>query len=137
MTLEAIESVMRQQFFRVEIIVVDDGSTDATLAEVNTLFPDIITMRLHGVGPGRARNAGVAAATGDILMFLDSDDLWLGNHVQQLVNVLNRGFPVAYGVAHMRCLVWIFSYRKMVRELRGTVLMPCCAGAFWCLPPWL
>ena len=60
MTLEAIESVMRQQFFRVEIIVVDDGSTDATLAEVNTLFPDIITMRLHGVGPGRARNAGVA-----------------------------------------------------------------------------
>lgn len=102
MTLEAIESVMRQQFFRVEIIVVDDGSTDATLAEVNTLFPDIITMRLHGVGPGRARNAGVAAATGDILMFLDSDDLWLGNHVQQLVNVLNRGFPVAYGVAQTR-----------------------------------
>ena len=101
-TLEAIESVMRQQSCGVEIIVVDDGSTDATLAEVNKLFPDIVTIKRHGIGPGRARNAGVAAATGDILMFLDSDDLWLDNHVQQLVNVLNRGFQVAYGVAQTR-----------------------------------
>jgi glycosyltransferase involved in cell wall biosynthesis len=102
MTLEAIKSVMRQRFFRVEIIIVDDGSKDNTLAEVNDLFPGIITIKLDGVGPGQARNAGAAMATGDILMFLDSDDLWLDNHVQQLVYVLKRGFQVAYGVAQTR-----------------------------------
>ena len=82
MVLEAIESIRRQRFFRLEIIVVDDGSTDNTLAEVNSQFPGIITIRLNGAGPGQARNAGAAMATGDILMFLDSDDLWLENHVQ-------------------------------------------------------
>jgi glycosyltransferase involved in cell wall biosynthesis len=102
MTLEAIGSVMRQQFPGLETIIVDDGSEDNTLAEVNARFPEIITIHLDGAGPGQARNAGVAAATGDVLMFLDSDDLWLENHVQELVNVLNRGFQVAYGVAQTR-----------------------------------
>jgi len=102
MTLEAIESVMRQQCSALEIILVDDGSTDNTLAEVATLFPVVHAIKLHGVGPGQARNAGVAASSGDILMFLDSDDLWLDNHVQQLANVLNRGFQVAYGVAQTK-----------------------------------
>jgi len=102
MTLEAIESVLRQQFFEVEIIVVDDGSTDNTPDTVEAVFPEIKVIKLNSVGPGRARNAGVAASNGDILMFLDSDDLWLDNHVQQLVNTLNRGFQVAYGIAQTR-----------------------------------
>jgi glycosyltransferase involved in cell wall biosynthesis len=99
MTLAAIESVRRQNFFDLEITVVDDGSTDNTPDEVEALFPGINLVRLDGVGPGQARNAGAAASKGDILMFLDSDDLWLDNHVQQLVNVLKRGYQVAYGVA--------------------------------------
>lgn len=102
MTLGAIESVRRQADYAVEIIVVDDGSTDNTLQQVGARFPGISTVTLNGAGPGRARNAGAAVAKGDILMFLDSDDLWLDNHVQQLVNVLQRGFQVAYGVAQTR-----------------------------------
>ena len=105
MTLEAIESVMRQQYPRVEIILVDDGSTDNTLDEVASQFPETRIVTSHDVGPGQARNAGVAASKGGILMFLDSDDIWLGNHVQQLVNVLNRGFQVAYGVAHTKDVI--------------------------------
>ena len=102
MTLEAIESVMRQEHFQVELILVDDGSTDDTIAEVSSLFPAVKIIKLGGAGPGSARNAGAAASRGDILMFLDSDDLWLENHVQQLVNVLNRGFRIAYGVARTK-----------------------------------
>lgn len=105
MTLDAIESIMRQKCSHLEIIVVDDGSTDNTIAEVASQFPKVHTVKLDGVGPGQARNEGVAASKGDILMFLDSDDFWLDNHVHQLVNVLNSGFPVAYGVTHTKDLI--------------------------------
>jgi len=97
MVLEAIESIKRQDYHDLEIIVVDDGSTDNTRTEVNSIFPEVLLIRLNGEGPGSARNAGVNASNGEILMFLDSDDVWLENHVQQLMNVLKRGFQFAYG----------------------------------------
>ncbi len=100
--LEAINSIKHQQLDDLEIILVDDGSIDGTLSEVAALFPEVNVIRLSGVGPGPARNAGFAVARGDVIMFLDSDDLWLTDHVQQLVNVLDRGFEVAYGVAQTR-----------------------------------
>jgi glycosyltransferase involved in cell wall biosynthesis len=61
------------------------------------MFPEVRQVKLNGVGPGLARNAGVDASSGGILMFLDSDDFWLENHVQKLQTVLSRGFHVAYG----------------------------------------
>ena len=99
MVIEAINSIKCQEFTGLEIVVVDDGSTDDTLAKVKSRFPDILTVKLDGVGPGAARNAGAAASSGNILMFLDSDDIWLENHVRKLVDVLDRGYQVAYGVA--------------------------------------
>jgi len=102
MVLEAIESVRKQKYSAIEIIVVDDGSTDSTLVEINYQFPEIKTIKLDGVGPGQARNAGVADSTGGIIMFLDSDDLWLDSHIEQFIDVLKRGFPVAYGVAQTK-----------------------------------
>jgi glycosyltransferase involved in cell wall biosynthesis len=97
MALEAIESIRRQPYSDLEIIVVDDGSTDNTRAEIKSIFPEVLLVSLNGAGPGAARNAGVNASSGNILMFLDSDDLWLENHVRQLLDVLSRGFQVAYG----------------------------------------
>ena len=97
MVLEAIESIRQQQCTDLEIIVVDDGSTDHTRAEIKSMFPEVLLVKLNGSGPGLARNAGVDASSGNILTFLDSDDLWLENHVQKLQDVLNRGFQVAYG----------------------------------------
>jgi glycosyltransferase involved in cell wall biosynthesis len=97
MALEAIESIRRQPYSDLEIIVVDDGSTDNTRAEIKSIFPEVLLVSLNGAGPGAARNAGVDASSGNILMFLDSDDLWLENHVRQLLDVLSRGFQVAYG----------------------------------------
>jgi glycosyltransferase involved in cell wall biosynthesis len=97
MVLEAIESIRQQDCSDLEIIVVDDGSTDNTGAEVKSMFPEVRLVRLNGAGPGLARNAGVEASGGDILMFLDSDDLWLEDHVKQLMKCLGRGYQVAYG----------------------------------------
>ena len=99
MVLDAIESIRRQPYSDLEIIVVDDGSTDNTRSEIKAIFPEVLVVSLTGAGPGSARNAGVDASSGNILMFLDSDDLWLENHVQQLLDVLNRGYQVAYGTA--------------------------------------
>jgi glycosyltransferase involved in cell wall biosynthesis len=97
MVLDAIESIKQQHYSGLEIVVADDGSTDNTRTVVRARYPEAILVRLDGAGPGPARNAGVSAASGDFLMFLDSDDTWLENHVRELRKVLDRGFQVAYG----------------------------------------
>ena len=98
MVLQALDSIARQQWNDHEVIVVDDGSSDNTCQEISARYPDVQLIRLDGVGPGMARNAGADAAQGNCLMFLDSDDQWLDGHVVMLMEVLNRGFEVAYGV---------------------------------------
>ncbi|MFA7383091.1 MAG: glycosyltransferase family A protein [Desulfurivibrionaceae bacterium] len=98
MTCRAIASVVAQAAPVSEIIVVDDGSTDSTAALVAARFPEVRLLRRSGLGPGLARNAGVAAARGEVVMFLDSDDLWLEGHVASLMRTMARGYPVAYGV---------------------------------------
>ena len=98
MVLKAIESALAQEGWVPEIVVVDDGSTDGTKGAVRTHFPWIRLISTNGLGPGLARNVGVRAATGHMLMFLDSDDIWLPFHVRSLIPLLNQGFQVAYGV---------------------------------------
>jgi len=70
----AIESAMAQTHRPLEIIVVDDGSTDNT-AEVAAQYP-VQVLRQENAGPGGARNTGVWAASGEWLAFLDHDDTW-------------------------------------------------------------
>ncbi|HIJ90522.1 MAG: glycosyltransferase [Desulfobulbaceae bacterium] len=98
MTCRAIAGVVAQDTPVSEIIVVDDGSTDNTVALVAARFPEVRLLKCSGLGPGLARNAGVAAASGQVIMFLDSDDVWLEGHVAGLVRTLARGYPVAYGL---------------------------------------
>lgn len=98
MVLAAIDSIRQQDCFIREITVVDDGSTDNTSESVRARFPEVRLIRLNGRGPGPARNAGVEASGGDVLMFLDSDDIWFEDHARKLMNVLERGFNVAYGL---------------------------------------
>jgi glycosyltransferase involved in cell wall biosynthesis len=97
MVLQAIASVKQQTFPGIETIVIDDGSTDSTYEAIQRKFSTVRIIRLDGKGPGAARNAGVFAASGEILMFLDSDDLWLPEHAQELLSLLQKGFEVAYG----------------------------------------
>ena len=76
---EAVASVRQQSYARLELIVVDDGSTDATAASLRP-FPEARVVRQEHTGmPGQARNAGARAARGEYLAFLDSDDLWLSH----------------------------------------------------------
>lgn len=73
--IACLESVAAQRFAPHEVIVVDDGSSDGTV-EALAERRDVTLIRQENAGPGAARNAGAAAATGDYIAFLDSDDLW-------------------------------------------------------------
>ena len=87
---EAIESVLNQTRPAKEIIVVDDASTDRT-AEIARSFGERVKVLVNEVnsGPGHSRNAGVAASTGDYLAFLDADDKWLPEHLENLAGLLD------------------------------------------------
>jgi glycosyltransferase involved in cell wall biosynthesis len=71
---DALESVFAQTLRPLEIIVVDDGSTDST-SEIAGGFDEVKVIRQANSGPAAARNAGFAVATGDLVTFHDSDDL--------------------------------------------------------------
>ena len=73
---EAIDSALSQSFPALEVIVVDDGSTDDTSQILEGYGDRIRVIRQQNQGVGAARNAGIAAARGEYLAFLDSDDVW-------------------------------------------------------------
>ena len=74
---ETLASVFAQSYPDYEIIVVDDGSTDDTLAVLEQFADRITLIRKPNGGPASARNAGLRQARGELLAFLDGDDLWL------------------------------------------------------------
>ena len=75
---EAVHSVLRQKAdnFHMEIIVVDDGSTDNTQEVAQTIMSDVTYIRQDNQGLAAARNTGLRAAQGDFVAFLDADDLY-------------------------------------------------------------
>jgi glycosyltransferase involved in cell wall biosynthesis len=72
---EAIESIFAQSYRNLEVIVVDDGSTDGS-AKAAQRYPVRYYHQPHR-GPGAARNFGIQQARGEFLSFLDADDLWM------------------------------------------------------------
>jgi glycosyltransferase involved in cell wall biosynthesis len=88
---EAIESALLQRPGAVEVIVIDDASTDGTADAVARRFGSRVRMvRLHERrGPAGARNAGVRIATGALIGFLDSDDLWLPGKLDAELRMLD------------------------------------------------
>ena len=83
----ALESVLAQSYKPLEIIIVDDGSTDSTCALVRG-YPDIRYIHQTNRGPSAARNAGIASARGEYIAFLDLDDLWASGKVAEQLAIL-------------------------------------------------
>jgi glycosyltransferase involved in cell wall biosynthesis len=87
---DAIASVLGQSRRPDEIIVVDDASQDDTAA-IAAAYPGVTLIRLStNAGAAGARNAGLAAARGDVVAWLDSDDIWLPRHCEVNAELLER-----------------------------------------------
>ncbi len=84
---EAIESVLAQEYASIEIIVVDDGSTDNT-RQVVAVFPEVRYVYQENRGQAAARNRAIAMAEGEWLAFVDSDDLWTPGRLPMQVRYL-------------------------------------------------
>jgi glycosyltransferase involved in cell wall biosynthesis len=84
----AIDSVVRQSYPRIEIIVVDDGSTDGTSEALAPWLEHVTCLRQDRQGIGAARNAGLARASGELLGLLDADDLFVEDKIERQVQVL-------------------------------------------------
>ncbi len=74
---EALESVFAQTHTCLEVLVIDDGSTDNTAAVMADYTDRTVYIRQVQSGPSRARNRGIAKAKGAYIAFLDADDIWL------------------------------------------------------------
>ncbi len=90
--LQSIESVLNQTYCELEVIVVDDGSSDNTEAIVNSIEDERVRYIAlnENSGPARARNEGVKAASYDWIAFHDSDDCWLPEKLEKQMRYLEE-----------------------------------------------
>ena len=88
MLRQALESVRLQEMEGVEIIVVDDGSTDGTPQVVQELQPGIVYLKQSQQGVAAARNLGIRHSRAPYIAFLDSDDLWLPGKLKKQIEFL-------------------------------------------------
>jgi len=106
---EALHSVARQTLPAMEAIVVDDGSTDHS-ADIARAFASqapfpVRYVRQDNQGAAAARNAGIGLARGDLLAFLDADDVWLPGKLERQADCLARNPQAVCAICHMHAVV--------------------------------
>lgn len=119
---KTIDSVLAQSYEGFEVVVVDDGSTDESAKIVSSIPDDRIRLitKING-GPSSARNRGIEEAKGDCIAFIDADDIWSPDYLNEMVDLMTS-FPDA--------VIWGFNYSMIqdgqvknsnVKEYRGYV----------------
>jgi glycosyltransferase involved in cell wall biosynthesis len=86
---DCIRSVLQQTYSNIEIIVVDDGSTDGTQSKLQELSKEIIILRKENEGAASARNMGILYSSGIYVALLDSDDIWLPEKLDKQVQLMS------------------------------------------------
>lgn len=99
---ESIESVLGQTYKNIEIIIINDGSTDEFTNEIlsKQSWPNTRILNTQGLGPAAARNYGIKHAEGKYILPVDSDDLIESTYIEKAVNILDKNPNV--GVVYCR-----------------------------------
>jgi glycosyltransferase involved in cell wall biosynthesis len=93
---EAIESVLAQDYGSIEVIVVDDGSTDSSAAVAHAFGAPVRVVVQPPAGVGTAVNRGISESRGEVLAFVDSDDLWTPRRLVRQLAALAEGVDAAF-----------------------------------------
>jgi glycosyltransferase involved in cell wall biosynthesis len=93
---EAIESILKQTYQNTEIIVVNNGSTDNSLEILRSFGDRILIVDQANLGQSGARNAGLAKSTGELIAFLDADDLWEPKKLEKQMILLQSDTQLIY-----------------------------------------
>ena len=88
--VNTIKNIIAQDYNPLEIIIIDDGSTDSSLSVLNDINAELKILHQNNQGPAAARNKGISIAKGDYIAFLDCDDLWPANKLIEHADYLNR-----------------------------------------------
>ena len=95
--VEAINSIIQQDYKNFEIVVVDDGSTDNSTTIIKDIQFPITLIRSENFGAGSARNIGIMASRGEYIALLDSDDVWEKSKlVKQIKLMLEQELDLVY-----------------------------------------
>lgn len=105
---EAISSVLDQTYKNWELIIVDDASTDNSIDVIRPYVENDPRIRLHvsekNAGAAATRNKCTELATGDVIAFLDSDDLWLKEKLEKQVAVYQSDPSATFVFTHYQCM---------------------------------
>src|SRR5712672_3418309 len=132
---DALDSVVDQNYPALEVLVVDDGSTDETCDVVARYGSAVTLIKQRNAGAAVARNEGMRRARGKYVALLDADDLWLPGKLQLQVDYLERNPDVA-----MSCTRWRLLHPDAVGRYHieraaapeSVSVDPKCAGWVYC-----
>lgn len=138
---KALRSILAQSFKDFELIVVNDGSSDGSLEEMEDVLSGVKNARIinqANAGVSTARNNGVAASSGEYLCFLDADDWWEPTFLEEMAQLIEE-YPEAglystnyYYIKHKRAVAKLdipTGYYNYCREYANRLCQPAWTGA--------
>jgi glycosyltransferase involved in cell wall biosynthesis len=139
---EAVNSVLSQSYDPVELIIVDDASTDNSgqiLAEISLRVPGLRVVRLNeNIGAAGARNAGLSVARGEFVSFIDADDVWLPEKTSRQVEVLigdtEAGWVYCNGFIIKQDMGVLYLFSDCGHRPAGMVYDQILRGSLWIVP---
>lgn len=112
---QAVHSVLSQDYVNLELLVVDDGSTDNTVQHPVLRDPRIRVLQQKNSGPAAARNLGIAQARGALIAFIDADDVWMPGKLSTQVNYLQ---------SHPSTFIVFGGFQRWLAEPDGGITVP-------------